>query len=125
MVAFPQRQEFIWLNFDERPRADERRKGMRELTQSGHEQQGRRPGLVVSHTSFNQKMGFAVIVPVSSTSRVNPFYLPIPAGLSVKGVIMCDQPKSLDFRARKFSSICTCPDLLFQDVLRRIKPIIF
>jgi len=110
LVAFPQRQEFIWLNFD---------------PQMGHEQKGRRPGLVVSHSSFNQKMGFAVIVPVSSTSRVNPFYVPIPAGLGVTGVIMCDQLRSLDFRARKYNFICTCPDLLFQDVLRRIKPIVF
>lgn len=110
MVAFPQRQEFIWLNFD---------------PQTGHEQKGRRSGLVVSHSSFNQKMGFAYIVPVSSTYRVNPFYVPIPDGLAVMGVMMCDQLRSLDFRARKYDFICTCPDLLFQDVLRRIKPIIF
>ncbi len=110
MVAFPQRQEFIWLNFD---------------PQTGHEQKGRRPGLVISHSGFNQKMCFAVIVPVSSTSRVNPFYVPISAGLAVTGVIMCDQLRSLDFRARKYDFICNCPDLLFQDVLRRIKPIIF
>ncbi len=110
MVAFPGRQEFIWLNFD---------------PQTGHEQRGRRPGLVISHSSFNQKMGFAYIIPVSSTTRVNPFYVPIASGLKVTGTIMCDQLRSLDFRARKYDFICKCPDLLFQDVLRRIKPIIF
>jgi mRNA interferase MazF len=110
LVAFPQRQEFIWLNFD---------------PQTGHEQKGRRPGLVVSHSNFNQKMGFAVIVPVSSTSRVNPFYVPISLPFAVRGVIMCDQLRSLDFRARKYDFICICPNLLFQNVLRRIKPIIF
>ena len=110
MVTFPQRQKFIWLNFD---------------PQTGHEQWRRRPGLVVSHSAFNQKIGFAMIVPISSTSRVNPFYVPIPSGLSVTGVVMCDQLRSLDFRARKYESICDCPDVLFQDVLRRIKPIIF
>lgn len=110
MVAYPQRKQFIWLNFD---------------PQTGHEQKGRRPGLVISHTRFNQKMGFAYVCPVSSTTRVNPFYVPIPPELPVSGVIMCDQLRSLDFRARKFDKICDCLTVLFQDVLRRIKPIIF
>ena len=110
MVAFPQRQQFIWLNFD---------------PQTGHEQKGRRPGLVVSHSDFNREMGFAFICPISSTSRKNPFYVPVPKNLAVKGIIMCDQLRSLDFRARKFDTICDCPNLLFQDVIRRIKPIIF
>ena len=110
MVAFPKRQTFIWLNFD---------------PQAGHEQQGGRPGLVLSYSAFNQKMGFAYIVPVSSTRRNNPFYVPIPNDIKVTGKIMCDQLRSLDFRARKFDYIGDCPDLLFQEVLRRIKPILF
>ncbi len=112
MVAFPKRQTFIWLNFD---------------PQAGHEQKGRRPSLVLSHSAFNQKMHFAYIVPVSSTTRNNPFYVPIPndSDIKITGKIMCDQLRSLDFRARKFDYICDCPDLLFQEVLRRIKPILF
>jgi mRNA interferase MazF len=49
----------------------------------------------------------------------------IPHGVGVSGVIMANQMRSLDFRARKASVIGACPDRLFQDVLRRIKPIIF
>ena len=110
MVTYPKYKQFIWLDF---------------ALQTGDEQKSRRPGLVVSHSKFNQKMGFAYICPVSSTTRVNPFYVSIPESLSVKGIVMCDQLRSLDLRARQFSIICDCPDLLFQDVLRRIKPIIF
>jgi mRNA interferase MazF len=43
----------------------------------------------------------------------------------VTGVIMVDQLRSLDFRARKASFIGKCPERLLQDVLRRIKPILF
>ena len=86
---------------------------------------GNRPALVVSHTRFNRKMGFAVVCPVSNTKRKNPFYVRIPQELAVTGVIMADQFRSLDFRARSASLICQCPDLLLQDVLRRIKPIMF
>jgi mRNA interferase MazF len=106
----PKRGDFIWINFD---------------PQAGHEQMGKRPALVVSHDEFNQKMGFAFVCPISNTTRKNPFYVVIPQEVSVTGVIMTDQMRSLDFRARKASLICECPEKLFQDVLRRIKPIIF
>ncbi|MDJ0651312.1 MAG: type II toxin-antitoxin system PemK/MazF family toxin [Xenococcaceae cyanobacterium MO_188.B19] len=109
-MFIPKRGNFIRINFD---------------PQAGHEQMGNRPALVVSHSSFNRKMGFAVVCPISKTKRKNPFYVKIPDDLEVKGIIMTDQFRSLDFRARSASLICNCPDLLLQDVLRRIKPIIF
>ncbi len=109
-MYIPKRGDFIWISFD---------------PQAGHEQMGNRPALVVSHEGFNQKMGFAFVCPISNTQRKNPFYVVIPEGEVVTGVIMTDQMRSLDFRARQASFISECPDLLLQDVLRRIKPIIF
>jgi mRNA interferase MazF len=109
-MYIPKRGHFIWISFD---------------PQAGHEQMGNRPALVVSHDGFNQKMGFAFVCPISNTQRNNPFYVRIPEGEAVTGVIMTDQTRSLDFRAREAKLICECPDLLLQDVLRRIKPILF
>jgi mRNA interferase MazF len=109
-MYIPSRSHFIRIDFD---------------PQAGHEQMGNRPALVVSHSQFNQKMGFAVVCPISKTKRQNPFYVKIPQGLKVKGVVMADQVRSLDFRARKATFICDCPNLLIEDVLRRIKPILF
>jgi mRNA interferase MazF len=106
----PNRGDFIWLDFD---------------PQAGHEQMGQRPALVVSHDRFNQRMGFAFVCPISNTKRQNPFYVAIPESEAVSGVIMVDQMRSLDFKARKASFISECPYLLLEDVLRRIKPIIF
>jgi len=106
----PKLGDFIRLNFD---------------PQAGHEQMGSRPALVLSHTSFNRKMGFVFVCPVSSTKRRNPFYVPIPEGKKITGVIMADQLRSLDHRARKATFICKCPDVLFQEVLMHIEPILF
>lgn len=106
----PNRGDFIWLDFD---------------PQTGHEQMGKRPALVVSHHKFNQRMGFAFVCPISTTKRQNPFYVEIPEGETATGVIMVDQMRSLDFRARKASFIGECSPILLEDVLRRIKPIIF
>jgi mRNA interferase MazF len=106
----PQRGEFIRLNFD---------------PQAGHEQMGNRPALVISHSRFNLKMGFVVVYPISNTQRKNPFYVAIPAGEVVTGVVMSDQLRSLDYRARKASLIGNCPDRILQEVLKRIKPVLF
>jgi mRNA interferase MazF len=106
----PKRGDFIDLNFN---------------PQAGHEQMGSRPALVVSHTSFNNKMGFAFVCPISNTTPKNPFYVNIPSGKKVSGVIMVDQLRSLDFRARKASPISKCPEDLLLEVLMHIEPIMF
>jgi mRNA interferase MazF len=86
---------------------------------------GSRPALVLSHTSFNRKMGFIFVCPVSTTKRRNPFYVPIPETEKVTGVIMADQLRSLDRRARKAVFISKCPEVLLQEVLMHIEPILF
>ena len=86
---------------------------------------GSRPALVLSHTSFNQKMGFAFVCPISNTKRKNPFYVPISETVKVTGVIMADQLRSLDHRARNAVFIGKCPNALLQEVLMRIEPILF
>ncbi len=106
----PKRGDFIRLNFD---------------PQAGHEQMGSRPALVLSHTSFNRKMGFVFVCPIRTTKRRNPFYVPIPEADKVAGIIMADQLRSLDYRARKAVFISKCPDLLLQEVLMHIEPILF
>ena len=108
MVEVPQRGTFIWLNFE---------------PQSEREQMGRRPALVVSHTAFNRKRGFAFVCPISNTQRKNPFYVAIPEGLAVTGVVMCDQLRSLDYHIRNAEFLGECPISLLEEVLLRIQPI--
>lgn len=86
---------------------------------------GTRPALIMSHTKFNRKMGFVFVCPISNTQRRNPFYVQIPQGEAVTGVVMADQLRSLDYRARNAAFISKCPESLFQEVLRRIRPILF
>jgi len=106
----PERGDFIRLNFD---------------PQAGHEQMESRPALVISHTSFNRKMGFVFVCPVSTTKRKTPFYIRVSQGKKVTGVILADQLRSLDFRVRKAAFITKCPEESLQEVLMHIEPIIF
>jgi len=69
--------------------------------QSGHEQRGRRPALVVSNELFNRHTGLCIACPITNTRRDYPFHVTIPAGEGVTGFIMVEQVKSIDFRTRK------------------------
>ncbi len=109
MSYVPQRGHLIRISFD---------------PQAGHEM-GNRLALVMSHTKFNQKKGFAWVCPISNTKRKNPFYVTILQNEVVTGVIMSDQLRSLDYRARQAEFIAECSDDLFEEVLSRIQPILF
>lgn len=106
----PKRGDYVWLDFN---------------PQSGHEQMGNRPALVLSPEKFNRRVGLAFVCPISNTQRKSPFYIAIPRDAEVTGVVMADQLRSLDFRARQARFIAHCHDSVMDDVLRRIKPILF
>jgi len=69
--------------------------------QSGHEQRGRRPALVLSNTLFNQKTGLAIVCPLTTRDRKFPFHVKIHDTSDIEGFIMVDQVKSVDYNLRK------------------------
>ena len=85
--------------------------------QSGHEQRGRRPALVVSNDLFNRHTGLCIACPITSTHREYPFHVVIPEGHNVSGVVMVEQVKSIDYSARQVKRIGAAPDSLLEEVL--------
>ena len=98
----PRKGEVITLTFD---------------PQSGHEQRGRRPALVVSNDLFNKHTGLCIACPVTNTRRDYPFHVAIPAGAGVTGFVMVEQVKSIDFRSRKAKPVGKAPAGLLEEVL--------
>ena len=88
--------------------------------QSGHEQTGRRPVLVLSPESYNGKTGLAIFCPVTSQIKGYPFEVLIPEELPVAGAILSDQVKSLDWRARNAELICILPAETISEVLQKL-----
>ena len=86
-------------------------------TQSGHEQRGRRPALVVSKDLFNQSIGLAIVCPIMNTGRGFPFHVPIPKDSKLTGYIMVEQVKSVDYRTRRAKRIEHGKDRLLSEVL--------
>jgi len=90
----PRRGDAVWLNFN---------------PQSGHEQAGRRPALVLSPEEYNRKTGLAIFCPITSQVKGYPFEVKLPAGLTVTGVVLADQVKSLDWQVREAALIKKLP----------------
>jgi len=85
--------------------------------QSGHEQKGRRPALVVSKNLFNRSTGLAIVCPITNTEHGFPFHVPMPKAGKLTGFIMVEQVKSVDFRARRAKRIERTDDELLSEVL--------
>lgn len=103
MAAYiPKKGDFVALTFD---------------PQSGHEQRGRRPALVISNDLFNKHTGLCVACPITNTRRDYPFHVSIPEGHKVAGVVMVEQVKSIDFRSRDAKRIERAPEAVLEEVL--------
>ncbi len=106
MAYIPQKGDAVWLDFN---------------PQTGHEQSGRRPAVVISPTSYNQKVGLALFCPITNQAKGYPFEVTIPKGAKIKGVILSDQLKNLDWRARNVKFIAKMPDSVIEEVLKKLK----
>ncbi len=85
--------------------------------QSGHEQRGRRPALVVSNTLFNRHTGLAIVCPLTNTDRRFPFHVAVEDDPGITGFVMVEQVKSIDFTARKAKRIGKASQELLEEVL--------
>ena len=85
--------------------------------QSGHEQKGRRPALVVSNNLFNKHTGLAIVCPITNTRRDFPFHVAVADDETLTGFIMVEQVKSIDFRARGARRIACASDAVMDEVL--------
>ena len=98
----PKKGDFVSVTFD---------------PQSGHEQRGRRPALVLSNTLFNEHTGLAIVCPLTNTDRGFPFHVPIINDADVTGFVMVEQVESIDFPARKAKRIGRASDGVLEEVL--------
>jgi mRNA interferase MazF len=109
MSYVPCRGDLVWLSFD---------------PQAGHEQAGRRPAFVLSPETYNRKTGLFLACPVTSKVKGYPFEVPLPDGLKVSGVVLADQIKSLDWKARRAEYAGPTTDDVVNDVVALVLPLI-
>ena len=101
----PDAGDVVWLQFS---------------PQSGHEQAGHRPAFVVSPSSYNVKVGLALMCPLTTVVKGYPFEVALPSGIAATGAILADQVKSLDWRARGAKLLCSVPPDVLAEVRGKI-----
>lgn len=107
---FPKRGDVIRVDFD---------------PVIGHEQGGQRPALVLSADDYNRVVGLAIVVPITLQARGYPFEVSVPHGHKVRGVILADHVKCIDWRKRGVKYFDTLPAEIIKEVEERLGPLMF
>jgi len=99
--------DLIWISFS---------------PQTGHEQMGRRPALIVSNDTFNLKTGLCLVCPVTNTDNGFPLHVPLQEILTT-GVVMVEHMRSIDPVSRNAEHIESVPAATLSKVLALMKKI--
>ncbi len=108
-MAAPERGDLVWVDFD---------------PQSGREQAGRRPALVLSPRAYHQASPYAIVCPITSTIKGYPFEVLLPAGLPISVAVLADQIKSIDRRARRIEPAGKAPQSVIDEVTAKVQPLL-
>jgi len=102
MAYAPQQGDIVFINFDPR---------------IGHEQKGRRPGLIISNDDYHKRTKMAMVCPITSSISGFPMHVALDNRTNTAGEIMCEQVKSLDLNARQAEYEEFLPDDLIEEVI--------
>ncbi|MFA5234509.1 MAG: type II toxin-antitoxin system PemK/MazF family toxin [Sulfurimonas sp.] len=91
---------------------------------AGHEQQGRRPALIISNEVFNKHVGLAIACPITNTDRNFPFHVKLDS-TKLTGFIMTEQIKSIDYNVRKVKFVERVSDEVMEKVLGMLESVVF
>jgi len=100
----PDKGDLVWIDFN---------------PQQGREQAGKRPALVLSPRLYNKKSGLALMCPITSQVKGYPFEVALLGG-AIKGAILADQVRTLDWVARRASFIERVSHDILQEVQQKI-----
>jgi len=105
MQFYPAQGDIVYLNFN---------------PQAGHEQDGRRPSLVISNNQFHVRTNLVIVCPISNSNNSFPMHVPLDEKTRTTGFIRCEQIKALDGNARDISYIERVPQNILENVLKII-----
>ncbi len=90
----------------------------------GHEQNKRRPAIVLSPITYNDRSGLCIACPITSRAKGFRFEVPIPPGSKIGGVVLADQARSLSWLERRAELIETAPDDVLQETRDKLATLI-
>ncbi len=107
MAYIPDRGHIIWIDFD---------------PQAGREQARHQPALVLSPKAYNRKTSLCVLCPM--TSRVKGYPFEVLISDEDPSVVLADQVKSLDWKARKAKKKGQVDESVLAEVVGKLSALI-
>ncbi len=104
-MYIPKKGDIVYVNFN---------------PQSGREQAGLRPALVMTSIKYNGIVGLALFCPITSQQKGYPFEVQLPKNLKTKGVILSDHVRSIDWNARHVRYVENVGETCVAEVLGRL-----
>ncbi len=105
----PERGDIVWLNFD---------------PQTGREQSGKRPAIILSPASYNRTVGLAIVCPITSRIKGYPFEV-LTEGKNIKGAVLADHVKSMDWRSRQAKFAERSSKQVLAEVLAKLASVLY
>ena len=102
MVKVFEQGDIIYINFN---------------PQSGHEQSGRRPAVVISNNTYNCFSKMLMLCPITNTNKNHPFHIELDGRTKTTGVILCERAKMLDVYARNAEFAEKLPDDILSEIV--------
>ena len=103
-LYIPDRGDIVWINLN---------------PQKGHEQSGKRPAIVLSPKEYNKKTNLFLVCPVTSRIKKYPFEVVVNEE-KIKGVVLSDQIRSMDWKARNACFIQKTPQTVTQEIQQKL-----
>lgn len=108
-MDIPERGDLIKLDFD---------------NTQGHEQAGFRRAIVITPYSYNKTTNLAIVCAITNQKKGYPFEVRIPKGLKVTGVILSDQVRTIDWKARNIQIVDKAPPICIENVMDNLSKLI-
>ncbi len=105
-MYYPKQGDIVFLDFS---------------PQSGHEQAGRRPGVIINNDQFFIKTKLAVVCPITNTSNKFPLHIILDNRTKTTGVILTEHMKCLDVISRNIQFVEKLPEDLLDKTLAYVK----
>ena len=105
----PDAGDLVWLTFD---------------PQTGREQRGRRPAVILSPRAYNERTQLAIACPITSKVKGYAFEVTVTSDSGIEGVILADHLKSLDWKERRAEFAGRLAADAVVEVRERIRPLI-
>lgn len=107
-TTVPKQGDVIWVDMDEEDTL-------------GHEEQKKRPVLVISNDRYNRICnGLVKVVPITTTDNEFPYHVDIPDGAKVHGKLMLQQERVIDAIARDYEYSCHLSDGFVKKIIEML-----